>query len=209
MPLVYQQDINDECRLGVWHIREAEDFFLQKVAPIRQISHPHKRIQHLAGRYLLLELFPDFPIDLVMLADTRRPFLPGDPFHFSVSHGGDFAAALLSRKFRAGVDVELIKPRILSLQHKFLSNHESQLLDQWPCSRIQALTMAWSMKESMYKWNAGSGIDFRQHLLLKELHHTNGYYKADTVLMKDAPRHLPLHGLLFPEFALTWALTNG
>lgn len=208
MPLVYQQDINEESRLAVWHIRETEDFFLQKVAPIRQISHPHKRLQHLAGRYLLLELFPEFPIGLVMLADSRKPYLHGDPFHFSVSHGGDFAAALVSRQYRTGVDVELIRPRILSLQHKFLSDEESRMLDHWPCGRFEALTLAWSMKESMFKWNAGSGIDFRQHLQLRHVYHHDGYYKADAVVAKETDRHLQLNGLLFPEYALTWVLTN-
>ena len=208
MPLVYQQDINEESRLAVWHIRETEGFFLHKVAPIRQISHPHKRLQHLAGRYLLLELFPEFPIDLVMLADSRRPYLHGDSFHFSVSHGGDFAAALVSRKYRTGVDVELIRPRILSLQHKFLGNEESCMLDHWPCGKLEAVTLAWSMKESMFKWNAGSGIDFRQQLLLKHLYHHDGHYKADAVVAKDSERHLQLNGLLFPEYALTWVLTN-
>jgi len=208
MPLVYQQDINEESRLAVWHIRETEDFFLNKVAPVRQISHPHKRLQHLAGRYLLLELFPDFPIGLVMLADSRRPYLHGDPFHFSVSHGGDFAAALVSRKYRTGVDVELIRPRILTLQHKFLSNEESRMLDQWPCGRLESLTLAWSVKESMFKWNAGSGIDFRQHLQFRHVYHQDGYYKADAVVAKETEVHLQLNGLLFPEYALTWVLTN-
>ena len=31
MPLVYQQNINETTKLGVWHITESEAFFLQQV----------------------------------------------------------------------------------------------------------------------------------------------------------------------------------
>ena len=33
----------------------------------REISHPHKRLQHLAGRYLLPQLFENFPLKLITL----------------------------------------------------------------------------------------------------------------------------------------------
>ena len=61
MPLFYQQDINEFTRLAVWQIAEEEDFFLQQVPLQREITHPHKRLQQLAGRLLLKEMFPDFP----------------------------------------------------------------------------------------------------------------------------------------------------
>ena len=76
MPLFYQQDINETTKLGVWKIEEPEDFFLRVVPLQRSITHPHKRLQHLAGRYLLPFLFPDFPHEEIEIADTRKPFLP-------------------------------------------------------------------------------------------------------------------------------------
>ena len=52
MPLVYQQNINAVTKIGVWHIAEAEDFFA--TVPLqKEITHWHKRLQHLAGRFLL------------------------------------------------------------------------------------------------------------------------------------------------------------
>ena len=51
MPLVYQQNINESTRLGLWHIAEKEDFFLNQVPLKKEITHPHKRLQHLAGRF--------------------------------------------------------------------------------------------------------------------------------------------------------------
>ena len=73
MPLFFQQDIDDTTRLAIWKIEEEEAFF--HVPLQREITHPHKRLQHLAGRYLLKYLFPDFPTELIRIADTRKPFL--------------------------------------------------------------------------------------------------------------------------------------
>ncbi|MEO6489716.1 MAG: hypothetical protein ABIO04_07235 [Ferruginibacter sp.] len=98
MPLVYQQNINESTRLAVWHITEAEDFFLQKTILPNSITHPNKRLQHLAGRHLLSELFEDFPLELIKIAEAKKPFLANEAFHFSISHAGDYASAIVSKK---------------------------------------------------------------------------------------------------------------
>ena len=83
--------------MAVWHIAEPESFFLEQVPLQKQISHPHKRLQHLAGRLLLKELVPGFPVELIRIADTKKPYLENEPYHFSISHCGDYAAAIVSR----------------------------------------------------------------------------------------------------------------
>ena len=107
MPLVYQQNINAVTRIGLWHITEDEDFFLKEVPLKREISHWHKRLQHFAGRLLLKELYPDFPLRLIKIADTKKPFLEDEPFHFSISHCGDYAAAIVSKTHRVGVEIHV------------------------------------------------------------------------------------------------------
>ena len=72
MPIFFQQQINEYTRLGVWKIEENEAFFKGNVPLHRDVTHPHKRLQHLAGRFLLQYLFPDFPYHLIEIADTRK-----------------------------------------------------------------------------------------------------------------------------------------
>ena len=112
MPLIYEQQIDSSTKIGVWHITEEENFFLEHVPLQRSITHPHKRLQHLAGRYLLRELFPEFPLSLIIIADTRKPFLEDDAFHFSISHCGNYAAAIVSTQSRVGVDIEIPHSKI-------------------------------------------------------------------------------------------------
>ncbi|HPH83808.1 MAG TPA: 4'-phosphopantetheinyl transferase superfamily protein [Ferruginibacter sp.] len=213
MPLVYQQNINEDTRLGVWHIAEAEDFFLAKVPLQKTITHPHKRLQHLAGRMLLTELFSDFPLSLIEIADTRKPFLPNEAFHFSISHCGDYAAAMVSKVNRVGVDIEIISEKVGRIKDKFLSEKEQLMLtrafeDQHEISPESALTLAWSFKEAMFKWFGDGGVDFRKHLLIESVICKGNEYLAQCVLNKKSPISLQLHGLMFNQNILTWLATR-
>ena len=112
MPLVYQQNINACTKLGVWHIAEEESYFSERIRIQQNITHPHKRLQHMAGRLVLTELFPDFPVNQILIADTRKPFLPNNDFQFSISHCGDYAAAIVSQENKVGVDIEIPQIKI-------------------------------------------------------------------------------------------------
>ena len=174
MPLVYQQNINDTTKLGVWHINEPEEFFLQKVPLQQEISHPNKRRQHLAGRFLLQQLFPDFPYELIRIADTRKPFLENEAYHFSISHCGEYAAVVVSPNYRVGVDIEKISNRVEKIKHKFLSVQEQQLLKKIPLLPYDSLsekllTAAWSIKEALFKWQGSQEVDFIKHLPIIQL----------------------------------------
>ena len=128
MPIFFQQDIDESTKLGIWKIEEDEDFFLQHVPLQKEITHPHKRLQHLAGRFLLQHLFPDFPVSLIKIADTKKPFLEDEAYHFSISHCDDYAAAIVSTTERVGVDVEVPTTRIERIKNKFLNKKELTLL---------------------------------------------------------------------------------
>ncbi len=124
MPIFFQHTINEFTRLGIWKIEETEEFFKGNVPQHRDVTHPHKRLQHLAGRFLLQFLFPDFPYELIRIADTRKPYLPGEQYHFSISHCGDYAAAIVSKNNRVGIDIEIPVPKIERVKNKFLNEEE-------------------------------------------------------------------------------------
>jgi phosphopantetheinyl transferase len=161
VPLFYQQNINDTTKLAIWKIEEAEEFFTAKVPLSRTIAHPHKRLQHLAGRYLLPYLFPDFPYHEIEIADTRKPFLPNEDFHFSISHCRDYAAAIVSRNNRVGVDIELVTPRVGNIKNKFLHPAELRFVNsQLVAEHLKLLTVLWCAKEAIYKWYGLGEVDF-------------------------------------------------
>lgn len=165
MGLFFQQDINEHTKLAVWHIEEEPEFFLGAVPPQREISHPHKRLQHLAGRYLLRFLYPDFPYKDILIADTRKPYIPGESFHFSISHCGQFAAAIVSRYNRVGIDIEGFTPKVANIIHKFLSPKEQAFLDaEYP---LRHAIVCWAAKEAIYKWYGSGEMDFIRDMPLE------------------------------------------
>ena len=172
MALFYQHNINATTRLGIWHIEEPEAFFLQKVPLQRTITHPKKRLQHLAARWLLQALFPDFPYNEILIADTRKPYLPGEQYHFSVSHCGNYAAAIVSSTHRVGLDIELVSPKIGAIAHKFLNATDVEYMQAF-CETgynyNHLLAFMWSAKETLFKWYSLGGIDFKEHLKLNGL----------------------------------------
>jgi len=168
VPLFFQHTISETTKLGIWHIKEDENFFIEKVPLQQSITHPHKRLQHLAGRYLLQYLFPDFPYAEILIADTRKPYLPNEQYHFSISHCGDYAAAIVSSTDRVGVDIEIPSEKLERIAHKFIHENEKHFLvnGQWSMVNNQLLTVLWSAKEALFKWYSLGGIDFKEHMQL-------------------------------------------
>ena len=202
MPLVYQQNINAVTKIGVWHISESEDFFRTRVPLQREITHWHKRLQHFAGRLLLKELYPEFPLEFIQIADTRKPFLQNEPFHFSISHCSDYAAVIVSREYRVGVDIERITDKVAKIVPRFLSAEECLLLPRETVN--ETATLCWGVKESIFKWISMGGVDFKKDIVIKKISGRN----EGTVhcVVKDSAE-LKVHFLVFNNNYLTWLVT--
>ncbi len=205
MPLFYQHNINDTAKLAIWHITETENFFLRKVPLQKNITHWHKRLQHLAGRYLLQEMYPDFPYHLIEIADTRKPFLPNEKYHFSISHCGDYAAVIVSKKNRVGIDIELVTPKIELIKHKFLSEEELGLL---PIANCQLLTLLWSCKEAVFKWYGNGGIDFKKNIILKKISVNDDQGVVNCRFVKDEEIFLKVNFNFFDNLCLALVLSE-
>ena len=207
MPLVYQQNINAVSKLGVWHITEDEAFFVNRVPLQNFVTHPHKRLQHFAGRILLRELYEDFPLELIMIADTRKPFLADEAYHFSISHCNHYAAAIVSNKRRVGIDIETPQHKIERIQFKFLNPFEIDLLKLLQYDFLQSLTLAWSVKETIFKWYGAGQVDFKEHIHITGCTVEDNQFNASCIFLKDQPIPLKIHGIFFNENCLTWLVT--
>jgi phosphopantetheinyl transferase len=221
MPLFYQHNINESTKLGVWHIAEPEDFFLAKVPLQHDITHPHKRLQHLAGRYLLRFLFPGFPNELIRIASTRKPFLADEAFHFSISHCGDYAAAIVSRTNRVGIDIEIPTPKVARVRHKFLHAEELANIGKentvFPAPDsatedifLRKLTLLWSAKEAVFKWYGNGEVDFSDQIRLQPLSDVlsiPGKGQMNGLFLKQHTLSLVLPYINFKEICLVWVMT--
>ncbi|MGN6164310.1 MAG: 4'-phosphopantetheinyl transferase family protein [Flavisolibacter sp.] len=218
MPIFFQQDIDENTKLAIWKIEEDENFFLHSVPLQREITHPHKRLQHLAGRYLLKYLFPDFPVELIRIADTRKPFLENEIYHFSISHCGNYAAVIVSKAERVGVDIEMPTTKVEKIKHKFLHEKELAMLasersiadnnffSNHQSSSICHLTLLWSCKEAVFKWWSYGKVDFSEQIRLQSFElQPSGYLHAQFIAGEQF--NLMLHYRLFEPLCLAWVKT--
>ena len=208
MPLFYQHNINQHTKLAVWKITEPEDFFLKNVCLQKEITHIHKRLQHLAGRYLLQILYPKFPVELIEIAESKKPFLPEQNFHFSISHCGDFAAAIISQDKLVGIDVELVCTKIDNIKHKFLSTAELALVtkagSELNIPSYNLLTLCWSVKETIFKWYGKGGIDFKKNMIVQDISFKNEQGLVSARFEKGQSVLLAVNCKFFENLCLTW-----
>ncbi len=207
MPVFFQQEIDTDTRLAVWHIAEPEDFFLEHVPLQRQITHPHKRLQHLAGRYLLQYLFSDFPLSLIKIADTRKPFLEDEAYHFSISHADDYAAAIVSRTKRVGVDVETPSPKVQRISGKFLHPEEAVWMEKTATTSdlINQLTVLWCAKEAVFKWWSYGNVDFSEMIRLAPTK-LNEAGKLEARFVEETTHPLQVNYQVFEGCCLAWVV---
>ncbi len=204
MSLFYQHNINENTKLAIWKIEEDESFFLQEISLQKKISHRHKRLQHLTGRYLLRFLFADFPNEEIEIADTLKPFLPNEQYHFSISHSGDFAAAIVSKMQRVGIDVEVLTEKAERLKDKFLNEEELKIKSESKIqnTNYQLSTLLWSAKETVFKWWSFGDVDFKENILLQNVNE-NG--TIDAIFKKENDKvNLKLSYQLFEKLCCTW-----
>ncbi|HYJ65304.1 MAG TPA: 4'-phosphopantetheinyl transferase superfamily protein [Parafilimonas sp.] len=213
MSLFYQHTINQTTKLGIWKIEEDENFFLQKVPLQQNITHPHKRLQHLAGRYLLQYLFPDFPYEEILIADTRKPYLPNEQYHFSISHCGNYAAAIVSSTHRVGIDIEIPTEKVTRIAHKFIHENEMQWMEQsiinYQLSIVNLQTILWSSKEAIFKWYSFGGIDFKENMQLNGIIQKQNYsLQLPFHFQKEKSIQLNITAKIFKQIVLSWIVND-
>lgn len=120
----------------------------------------HGRTLEQKGTKILLEQLLNTTEDLLTYDVKGKPFLKNRPEHISISHSHDYLVILMNKAANTGVDIELIRDKVISIRHKFLS--ETELLfcgDNTECH-----IRFWAAKEALYKWYGKKELDFKTHL---------------------------------------------
>jgi phosphopantetheinyl transferase len=128
--------------------------------------------------------------------------LEDEQYHFSISHCGDYAAAIVSRDKRVGIDIEIPGEKALRVKDKFLNEEEKKnFLGDDP---IRTVTLLWCAKEAVFKWYGLGNVDFRNHILLKKNEDSTGTITGHFILT-DEPLHIRYH--FFDHLVMTWIFT--
>lgn len=172
MPVVFNKNIDDDTILAVWKIEESEAELVSglqlkqhELDFISSLSNGKRLLHWLSTRLLLRTMLNTAEYIDCRMDEHGKPYLVDLDYHISLSHSYDYAAVIIGKKKKVGVDIELIKHKIKGIRHKFLSDVE--LAQKQIGDNINGLYVCWCAKEAIYKWNGRKGLEFKQDMHIK------------------------------------------
>jgi phosphopantetheinyl transferase len=185
------------------HEEDAIDFltFREKLS-LANISHPEKKEEWVTARVAIWEAlnvlkvrYPGFHKD-----EHGKSQSMNGCGHMSLSHTMGFASAIYHRKLPVGIDMDVVRDKIIRIGPRFLADSELEFLEKDPLH----YTMAWSAKESIFKCEGKRGISFRENIRLQP------FNSLDTIIMGQiqgtefADRDYSVHVRTFDDVVLTY-----
>lgn len=176
MTLYSVKTFADGTCLGIWEISEPTEILLKlkqfsdgdkKI--IDSFSHEQRKKEWLCSRILTDILLGNNRYEIIY--DTyNKPFIKKFNesakdlrLHISISHSRNLLAIIIGTS-ETGIDIELIKPKILSIQSKFVSPQEEKLItSEFPEDQ---LTLFWCVKESLYKLYGKKELIFKKNIII-------------------------------------------
>ncbi len=184
MPIIHRQQLEPAGVIGWWEIEEDEAWFKAQMqlsaVEMQQLDQikGRRRLEWLAVRQLVHLLSGRSERGALVKDHYGKPHLDASPWHISVSHSWNLAAAVAAPQ-PVGVDIQRIVRKIDRLQHKFLSETELETVSG--PDRLEKLHVYWCAKEALYKAYGRRELDFCKHLhvapmdLAGSSNHTQGW----------------------------------
>jgi 4'-phosphopantetheinyl transferase len=167
MPLYQTYKINDTTQLLVWKITETfeeleQQVTLKNVCADRLLgmkSELHRRA-FLSVRMLMQHIgYTDH--DMFYDAEGKPHLKDGN--NISITHSYNFSAIIVS-DMPIGIDMEIRREKIMKIAGKFLDKEFSYLNPVQVIDYVRKLTVAWGVKEALYKMFSRNGLSFKQHI---------------------------------------------
>jgi len=198
MPVVFSKKIDDQTMLSVWKIEETEAQLLSglqlkqhELDLIATLSNGKRALHWLSTRLLLRTMLNTADYIDCQMDEHGKPFLVNSDVHISLSHSYDYAAVIISKNRKVGVDIELIKMKIKSIKHKFLSDIE--LAQKQIGDNTDGLYVCWCAKEAIYKWHGKKGLEFKQHIHIKPFKLNDKGFLQALVELPDGRKELTVN----------------
>lgn len=174
MPFHSSIVINETTTAYFWKITEdfntlfravkLKDVSLARLETMKAESHQNG---FLAVRMLLQHIgFSDFDL---YYDENGKPHLEKKEdrekkkdLHISISHSFDFSCICISSDKIIGIDMEIVKPKILRIAPRFMDIKHIEGLPE--AEQIEKATVIWGIKEAIFKIKNEKGISFPNHI---------------------------------------------
>lgn len=203
------EKIDSSSALVVKIIEKQEDHLLEFLSfreklSFANISHPEKKKEWATARLAIYDAlgalnvpYPGFFKDEHGKSQTMN----GQGF-VSLTHTPGFAGAIFHRDQPVGIDMDLIREKILKIGFRFLDPSELDFLEKDP----RHYTMAWSAKESIFKCQGKKGVSFRDNILLEPFEKDAGKIKGRIRETDFADHHYTVEVRQMENVILTYTI---
>lgn len=168
------------------------------------ISHPEKRMEWATARRAIKDAletlhipYPGFFKD----EHGKSHSMNGNGF-VSLSHTEGLAGAIFHRDTPVGIDMDIIREKILRIGFRFLDPSELDFLEKDPLH----YTLAWSAKESIFKCQGRRGVSFRDNILLEPFSPDTTIIKAKIRETEHSDHHYTVHARKIGDIVLTYTI---
>ena len=214
MPLILEQNVDDSIYLGIWKITEPVEILNHLLGLddidkefFETISNELRKKHWLCSRLILQKLIPDKNLRIIY-DEYGKPVIPFFNGNFSVSHSGDFAAAIVSYDMEVGIDIEKIHDRIERVADRFLSVEELFWIRTG--NRNKKLLICWGAKESLYKIHGKPDVDFQKDIRIEPFDYLC-IEEGDCKASMNTPDGVEFYNVFYrkiEDYMLVWAVKN-
>ncbi len=208
MPRIIDLNTNPEGNLGVWKIEENPEDLKSRLQwseeDIKRFqSHADgERSKHwLYSRVLLREMLNTSSFIELGADEFGKPFLANFLQKVSISHSGDMVAVMLSKQ-DCGMDIQIMKPNIERVAHKFINEAEWQSINT--DTRFEQMYLVWCCKEALYKYYGKKNLAFKENLSLKTFSWTPEGELIGVIEKDDYYKELPVYWKTIDNYLLAW-----
>ena len=134
--------------------------------------------------------------------EKGKPFLTNSNKHISISHSHNKLAIIVNENEATGIDIELIRDKVLKIKHKFLSSAELEDANDSP----EKLLIYWAAKETLYKIYGRKEVDFIEHLFVKPFTKHNLGTIIGEINLPNFHESFQLNYQLLDDYVLVYAL---
>ena len=209
MGILFKENINSECTLGIWNITESYSELYSKVVlqdeeikTLDSFGSDARKIEWLSVRVLLRELTGK---ELTIIYNgNRKPFIKGNSYQISISHSNNLTAVLISKDKKVGLDLEFMSGKISKVADKFINDKESITTN--PELQKYHLYLHWCAKEAMYKICDKQDINFRDGLTIYPFRPDEHGFMKGHILNGNGEEDIELEYLQHENYALVWCV---
>jgi 4'-phosphopantetheinyl transferase len=194
--------IQEPClSIYVWQLDSSEklDALAESSSDKKLLNDIHvewKKNQFVASRHLLYKFLNAGEISYNA---NGKPY--AENLFISNSHSHEYVAVIGSKSHPVGIDIQKYDGKVERIKSKFLHEKES-VFEQ----NIAWLTMAWSLKESVYKINGSPSVFFKEHIRLRTINQVGSkeFFVEVDILLEEYKSTYVMKAYLEKDYCLAF-----